>query len=104
MDIPPGEERRQASAALWERLRSVLDQALEGQSGDVQVEVDRPRTAAVLRPENEMQPEVALRARIRHKEAFQAVTADERQRMSAFEKKISALGLRDIGSAAERAP
>lgn len=94
MDIPPGEERRKAGAALWERLRGILDQALEGQSGEVQLEVDRPRTAAVLRPENEMQPEVALRARIRHKEAFQPVTADERARMAAFEKKISALGLR----------
>jgi hypothetical protein len=94
MEIPPGEERRKAGAALWERLRGILDQALEGGGGEAQVEVDPPRTAAVLRPENKMEPEISLRARVRHKEAFQPVTGDERERMSAFEKKISALGLR----------
>ena len=96
MDVPVGEERRKAGAALWEQLRAILDRALEGegvQSG-VEVEVEPPRTAAVLRPENEMQPEIALRARVRHNEAFEPLTADERQRMSAFEKTISAMGLR----------
>jgi hypothetical protein len=92
MDVPPGEARRTASAGLWDRLRGILDQALEG--GDAQVDVDPPKTAAVLRPENEMIPEVALRARIRHKEAWKPLTAGEREGMSAFEKKLSALGLR----------
>jgi hypothetical protein len=92
MDVPPGEARRTASAALWERLRRILDQALEG--GAAEVDVDPPKTAAVLRPENEMIPEVALRARVRHKEAFQPLTAGEREGMAAFEKKLSALGLK----------
>lgn len=94
MDVPPGEERRKAGAALWERLRAIVDQALEGEGGEAQVEVEPPRTAAVLRPENEMQPEIALRAHIRHKKAFEPLTADERDRMSAFEKKIASMGLR----------
>ncbi len=94
MEIPPGEERKTAAAALWERLRAILTQALDGQGGDVQVDIEPLRTAAALRPSNKMQPEITLRAHIRHKEAFQAVSADERQRMSAFEKKISAMGLR----------
>ena len=94
MDIPPGEERRKAAAELWQRLRAILQQALEGEGGDAQVDVEPTRTTAVLRPENEMQPEVALRAHVRHKGAFQAVTADERERMSAFEKKVAAMGLR----------
>ena len=95
MELPPGEERRMAGDALWERLRAVLTLALEGQgSEDVTLEVEPPRSAAVLRPANKLQPEIALRANVRHKEGFQAVNADERRRMSAFEKKITALGLR----------
>ncbi|HEY6548318.1 MAG TPA: hypothetical protein VI589_10445 [Vicinamibacteria bacterium] len=94
MDVPVGEERRKAGAALWEQLRAILDRALEGEGVQARVEVEPPRTAAVLRPENEMQPEIALRARVRHSEAFEPVTADERQRIAAFEKKISAMGLR----------
>jgi hypothetical protein len=50
--------------------------------------------AAVLRPENEMKPEIALKARVVHEETFQAVTPDERQRMSAFEKRLAVRGLR----------
>jgi hypothetical protein len=94
LEVPVGEERRKAGAALWERLRVILGEALEGEGVQAGVEVEPPRTAAVLRPENEMQPEIALRARVRHKEAFEPLTADERARMSAFEKKISAMGLR----------
>jgi hypothetical protein len=94
MDIPPGAERRKAGAALWERLRAILDQALEGEGGEAQVEVDPLRTAAVLRPETGMKPEIALHARVRHQKAFEPLTANERQRMSAFEKKISAMGLK----------
>ena len=96
MEIPPGDERGKAAKALWGRLREILDQALGGedQRAEVRVEVDPMRTAAVLRPANEMKPEITLRARVQHAEAFQAVTADERQRMSAFEKKLVALGLR----------
>ncbi len=41
-----------------------------------------------------MQPEVTLRARIVHVEnIFKATTADERQGLSAFEKKLAAMGL-----------
>lgn len=95
MDLPPGEERRAAGDALWQRLRAILALALEGQGNeDVTLDIEPPRTAAVLRPANKLQPEIALRASVRHKEGFQAVKADERQRMSAFEKRITAMGLR----------
>jgi hypothetical protein len=53
------------------------------------------RTAAVLRRETEMKPEVTLRARILHAgDAFEAVTRDERQALSVFEKKLVAMGLK----------
>ena len=89
---PP--ERREAGAALWEKLRSILESALAEGSGDARVDIEPMRAAAVLRPENEMQPEVALRARVVHPETFQAVTPGERDKIAAFEKKLVAMGLR----------
>jgi len=53
------------------------------------------RPAAVLRPENEMQPEVVLTARVFHQDdSFAAVTPEEREGMAPFEKKLVAVGLR----------
>jgi hypothetical protein len=93
-ELPPGAARREAGTALWERLHEVLKDALQGEEGNVVVDVEPPHTAAVLRPSNKMQPEIALRAQIRHKEGFQPVTAEERQHLSVFEKKLVAAGLR----------
>ena len=93
MELPPGQERQAAVTALWERLRGILESTASGQGGEAQLEIE-PMHAAVLRPGNEMRPEITLRARIQHREAFQALTPAEREAMSAFEKKLVALGLR----------
>ena len=92
MEKPPGPERREAGAALGERLRSILESALAEGSGDARVDIEPMRAAAVLRPENEMQPEVALRARVVHPETFQAVTPGERDKMAAFEREARGQG------------
>ena len=95
MEVPAGEERRAAGGAIWERLHAILTEAIADQGAEnVTLDIEPLRTAAVLRPSNKLQPEIALRASVRHKEAFQAVNADERQQMSAFEKKLAAAGLR----------
>jgi hypothetical protein len=97
MEKAPGGERREAAAALWERLKTILESALGGEGGEppqALVEIEPMRTAAVLRPENEMKPEITLRARVVHQETFQATTPQERERMSAFEKKLTAVGLK----------
>jgi hypothetical protein len=94
MEKPPGPERQEAGASLWQRLRGILESALAEGSGGSRVDIEPMRAAAVLRPENEMQPEVALRARVVHPETFQAVTPGERDKMATFEKKLVAMGLR----------
>jgi hypothetical protein len=94
MAPPPGPERRDAALALWQRLKEILETALRDEGGEVRVDIEPMRTAAVLRPENEMQPEVSLRARIVHPETFQAVTPAERDHMAAFEKRLGAMGLK----------
>ena len=92
----PGTERRDAAVATWERLRSILEEAVrhEGASGNYHKEIEPMRTAAVLRPQNEMKPEITLRAHVTHKSTFEAVTPGERDRLAAFEKKLVGMGLR----------
>ena len=91
----PGEERRQAGSEIWQRLRTILVSALGEETGQAHTEIEPMKTAAVLRRETDMQPEVTLRARIVHVEdVFKAATADDRQRLSDFEKKLAAMGLK----------
>lgn len=95
MDKAPGAERRDAAGALLSRLRHILESTLAEAGVKARVEVEAPGTAAVLRPENELKPEVALKARVVHDDdTFRAVTPDERQHLSAFEKRLTARGLR----------
>ena len=91
----PGDERRQEGASIWGQLRTILESALGPERGKALVEIEPMRTAAVLRRETEMKPEVTLRARILHAEdTFGAVTKDERQALSVFEKKLVGMGLK----------
>jgi hypothetical protein len=95
MESGPGPERRQSGAAVWERLRTILESVLPREGGSARVEIEPRRMAAVLRPENQMQPEVTLRARIFHADdLWKAVTPGDRDRREAFEKKLVAVGLK----------
>jgi hypothetical protein len=94
MEKPAGAERQEAGLAIWQRLRSVLQSVLPDQ-GALRVEIEPPRMAAVLRPENKMEPEVALKARVLHREdAFKPVGEDDRGRLSGMEKALQAKGLK----------
>ena len=59
------------------------------------MEIEPLRIAAYLRRENEMKPEIGLRARVFHgDEYFKAVTPDERKRLSEVERRLTGMGLR----------
>jgi len=89
-----GPEREEETRRVQERLRT-LASSLAPATGNVRVEIDPPRAAAFLRPENEMAPEISVRARVFHgDDYFAAVTEDERTRVSAVDHKLVALGLR----------
>ncbi len=65
------------------------------EGGVARVEIEPRRAAGFLRPENEMEPEIGLRARVFHgDEYFKAVTGDERTRLSAVERNLTSMGLR----------
>jgi hypothetical protein len=97
MDLPPGDERRQAGAAILAKLKSLLEQAVAAQAaegaGDARVEIE-PDRGVVMRPDNKMEPEVVVRARVEHSSAATAVTAGDKDAMSAFTKRLTAMGLK----------
>ena len=95
MEKAPGAERREAGGALWKRLRTILESALAEAGMEARVDIEAMRSGAVLRPENEMQPEIALQARVFHGQgSAKAVTPAAREHMSALEKKLVAMGLK----------
>jgi hypothetical protein len=93
MDKAAGAERQEAGRKLWEELRALAEAAVPAAERTARVELDPPRTA-LLRPENEFKPEVGLTWRIFHVGEAAPVTAEDRERLAALEKRLSALGLK----------
>ena len=95
MDKAPGDERREAGAEIWRQLRTILEAATRDGEKQARMEIDPQRVGAIMRQQNDLQPEINLRARVFHlDEYFAAVTSEERERLGAFEKKLTALGLK----------
>jgi hypothetical protein len=93
-DKAAGAERREEAHRIWERMRGIAE-SLVPEGSRARLEIDPYQSAAFFRPENEMHPEIALRARIFHgEEYFAAVTADERARLGEVERGLAARGLR----------
>ena len=94
-DKAAGAERIEESRRLWERLRAIVESLRPPEGSTARMEIEPQRTAAYLRQENEMEPEIGLRARVFHgDEYFKAATPDESKRMSAVEGRLKAMGLR----------
>lgn len=91
----PGEDRQAAATEIWQGLREILQSLVPKEGSNARVEIEAPRTAALLRPENQMKPEIGLNARVFHaEEYFAEVTADERAGLSAVTKRLTDMGLR----------
>ena len=93
MDKAPGTERRAAAEALKQELLGFVQEAFPAEER-AKTELEPPRTA-VLRPENELKPEISLTWRIFHKDEYlKAVTAEDRDGMTGLEKRLSERGLK----------
>lgn len=90
MDAPAGEKRQQAGRELWGELQALAQAAFPDAASDARARLEPPRLA-VLRPENELKPEVALSWRLFHAD-HSPVAAEDRDRLAAFEKRLQALG------------
>ena len=94
MEKAQGEARREGAQEIWTQLRKIVE-TLVGEGGNARLEIEPMRPAAIMRKANDLQPEVNLRARVFHSDDyFASVTADERVRLHAFEKRIEAVGLK----------
>ena len=91
MEKAAGQERQEAGRQLWEELRSLAEAAVPPGERSARVELEPPRLA-VLRPENELKPEVVLTWRIFRPGAPAPVTAEDRDRLSLVEKRLAGLG------------
>ncbi len=94
MDKAQGQERSEAGAGIWNQLKAILEAATR-EGGQARVEVEAQRVGAIMRQQNDLQPEINLRARVFHPDDyFKAVTPEEREGLHAFEKKLTTVGLR----------
>jgi len=95
MEIPPGPERQEMVLAIWERLRGIAE-SLEGLGLEGErIEVFPFDAAGRLRPENDLEPEVLLEARVVHAGKYLApVGADERTHLEPLERRLRDLGFR----------
>ena len=94
-DEPPGPERREAATRVWERLRELVQSFAPSREGQFRLKIAAPRFAVVHRPQSGMEPEIMLSAQVFHAESYLTpVTEDERARMSQFERKLVALGMK----------
>ena len=90
-----GDERREAARKVKEEMREFLEQAVANHESVARTEVQPSGMEFVLRPENELRPEVSTTLRIFHADEYmKSVTADEREGLSRFEKRLMAMGLR----------
>lgn len=93
MEEAPGADRQEAIRRLREELRALAQAAAPPERGAARAELDPPH-AAVLRPENEFEPEVALTWRVFYPDDLTPVTVEDRQALSRVEKRLLALGLK----------
>jgi len=95
VEMPPSPERDRAVLATWDRLREIaVSLAGLGREGE-QVEVAPFDAAGRLRPENALEPEVLLQARIVHPSRYlEEVSSDERKHLDPLEQRLRGLGMR----------
>lgn len=94
MELPAGAERQQAAVRVRQALREMAEDAVPESERRGRVELEPPHTA-LLRPENELKPEIGLTWRLVHAdECLKPVTADDREGLGRLEKRLVAMGLK----------
>ncbi len=91
----PVAARREASRRLKEEMRAFLEEEITPGEGVARTEWQESGTEIVMRPQNELKPEVGVTLRIFHADEYmKSVTAGEREGLARFEKKLMEKGLR----------
>jgi hypothetical protein len=95
MAKPAGKDRQEDAQRLRGEMQAFLSELAASDASTARTELEPPRTAAVLRPENELRPEIGLTMRIFHADEYlKAVTAAETEGLGRFAKRLVGMGLR----------
>lgn len=93
-ELAPGAEDSAASEKLKQELARCAADALANEERVARTEPD-PEGGVMLRPENELKPEVCLSWRIFHKDEYlKPVTDADRESLALCEKRLRELGLK----------
>jgi hypothetical protein len=93
-ELAPGAEDAEASEKLKQELTACAEAALEAEERVARTEPD-PESAVMMRPENDLKPEVCLSWRIFHKDDYlKPVTEADREGLTICEKRLRELGLK----------
>jgi hypothetical protein len=96
MEKQPGPERRAAAGEIRERLLEIVRTLAPREGSRARVEIETPRTAVVLEPEGQMEPEVTLDVRVFHgDDYFAEVTLDEEKRLREVAGRLTGMGLKE---------
>lgn len=95
VDKPPGAERREAAVKIWERMRDIVQSFAPSSESPFRLKIAAPRFAVYERPQSHMEPEILLSAKVFHADNyFTPISEEERAKLSAFERKLGALGIK----------
>jgi hypothetical protein len=94
MESTPGPQRMEAVRKLWDELKLLAEDIAPEDQRTARVQPEQS-ARVVLRPENEFKPEVGLTFHLFPRGgSLEAVTAEDRDRMSQVEKRLLALGVK----------
>jgi hypothetical protein len=94
MEDAPGPQRTEAVRGLWAELVDLAEAIAPEEQRTARVQVEQA-ARVVLRPENEFKPEVFLTFNLFPRGGgLAAVTPEDRARMTALEKRLTAFGVK----------
>ena len=94
LESAPGPQRMEAVGKLWDELKLLAEDVAPEEQRTARVQLEQA-ARVVLRPENEFKPEVGLTFHLFPRGgSLEAVTAEDRDRMSQVEKRLLALGVK----------
>jgi hypothetical protein len=96
LEESPGPQRMEAVRGLWDELKDLAEAIAPEDQRTARVEIEHA-APVVLRPENELKPEVYLTFRpFPRGGSLQPITPEDRARMIQLEKRLVAFGVKQV--------
>ncbi|MFI5183426.1 MAG: hypothetical protein ACHQNV_03430 [Vicinamibacteria bacterium] len=96
MEKAPREERRAAAEEIRKHLREIVQALAPPQDSRARVEIEAPRATVVIEPGGGREPEVAVHARVFHRDDYFAeTTVAEEKRVHDATRRLTDMGVRE---------